>query len=174
MYSDNLVIKLNTIAHQYKDKISRSLNKILSDPKYRNTGASLASLHVDVIDGDNKKSPQVIIRFSDSLNVLDKRKLQWTKLPPVKDLIAWADTREFTGPVPGYKTGEAPDLSPKKKRIRVAWAIAKSQQKFDKWKPKPWRKRSLSAVLKEMNQAILNSFAQAIDEDIQAGIDKAA
>lgn len=172
MYSDNLVIKLNTIAHQYKELIAQSINKVLREPKYINTGESAASVTVSVIDGDNNKAPQVVIHYNDSLNVLNSRKPQWTKQPPIKELIQWAETKTFSGPVPGYKGASAAALSPEKRAIRVAWAIAKSQQNFDKWKTKPWRKKSLSAVLKEMNQQILISFDKAIDEDLQQAINK--
>ncbi len=172
MYSDNLVIKLNTIAHRFREYINQALNEILSQAKYRNTGASLASLHVEVIDGDNNKAPQIIITFADSLNILDKRKLQWTKLPNIDNMDDWAQTKTFDT-IPGYKNGAAPNLPPWKQKERVAWAIAYNKKKFDTWKAKPWRKKSLSNVLKEMNAQILLAFDKAIEEDFQAGIDKA-
>lgn len=156
-YSPNLVIKLNTIAHQYRDLIDRSLHQVLSDPKYRNTGASLAEVNVSVVDGDESKAPQVIVHLPDSLVILDKRKVQWTKLPPVKELLAWAQTKE-SNPVRAKK---------------LAWAVAWDKKKHDTWKAKPWRKKSLSAVLKDMNKQVLISFDQAIEEDLQTTIDKA-
>jgi hypothetical protein len=173
MYSDNLVNTLNGIAYDYREIINRQLNEILSQPRYRNTGAGLASLHVDVIEGNRDKAPQLVITFADHLNILDKRKIEWTKLPPIDQLDEWADTRTFSGPVPGYKNGLAPNLPPWKVKQRIVWAIAKSKQKFDKWSGKPWRKKSLGSVLKEMNVLVLSLFDKAIEEDLQAGIDKA-
>jgi hypothetical protein len=173
MYSYNLVNTLNNIAHDYADKINRALNELLNTPRYRNTGAGLASLHVEVIEGDRNKAPQIIITMADHLNLLDKRKMQWTKLPPIDQFDAWADTRTFSGPVPGYKNGVAPNLPPWKVKARIVWAIAKSKQKFDRWTGRPWRKKGLGSVLKEMNQLVLSLFDQAIEKDFQAGINKA-
>ena len=167
MYSENLVNTLNEIAHTWRDKINIALNEVLSQPRYKNTGAGLASLTVDVIEGSSTKAPQIIISFADHLNLLDKRKMQWTKMPPIDDFDAWAQTRAFSGPVPGYKNGLAPNLPPWKARLRIVWAIAKSKQKFDKWNGKPWRKKTLGSVLKEMNILVLSLFDKAIEQDFQ-------
>lgn len=171
MYSENLINTLNAIAYDYREKINVAMSEILSQPRYKNTGAGLASLTVDVIDGDSKKAPQIIISFADHLNLLDKRKMQWTKLPPIDDFEAWSETRTFTGPVPGYKNGLAPNLPPWKAKQRIVWAIAKSKQKFDKWNGKPWRKKTLGSVLKEMNILVLSLFDKAIQEDFQKAAD---
>lgn len=157
MYSDRLVMKLNDIAQRYKSMLQRSISEILSDSRYRNTGAGAASVTVEVIDGDNNKSPQLIINFADHMLFLDKRKLQWTQLPNMKNLIEWAETKK-SNPIEAKK---------------LAFAVAYDKKKNDTWKAKPWRKKSLSNVLKEMNVLILQSFEQAIDEDNQEGINRA-
>ena len=158
MYSDNLVIKLNGIAHHYKDVINRALVDILSQPRYNNTGAGLASLHVEVIEGDRNKSPQIIITMADHLLLLDKRKMQWTKLPKISELLKWAETKKSTP----------------KEAVKLAWAVAWDKRKNDTWKAKPWRKKSLGPALKEMNKMIVEGFEKVIEEDLQQAIDRAA
>lgn len=171
-YSPHLVETLNDIAYKYRDQINRSLSDLFNQPKYKNTGAGLASLTVDVVDGSADKAPEIRISFDDYLNILNLRKLQWTKQPPFDAFDAWAQTRTFTGPVPGYKNGLAPNLPPWKVKQRIVWAIIKSKQKFDSWKPKPWRKKTLGSVLKEMNQLVLIEFEKAIEADWQAAANK--
>src|SRR6185369_15042690 len=110
-YSPRLVNKLNDIAHHYRDLVSRSLHAVLQ--QYSNTGAGLASLTVDIVDGNENKAPQIKIAFADHLLYLDNKKLQWTKLPEVQNLIAWAKTK-------GKNDKEAKKL---------AWAIAWDKKK---------------------------------------------
>lgn len=157
MYSESTVIKLNDIAQRYKDVIHQAIHAVLSQDRYKNTGAGAASLIVDVIDGDSNKSPQITISFDDHLIFLDKRKMQWTKLPNMKKLLEWAETVK-------------PD---KKEAERLAWAVAWDKKKNDTWKAKPWRKKSLSNVLKEMNDLLLNEFDAAINEDLMDAIKRA-
>ena len=149
MYSDNLVIKLNTIAHQSADRIDRDLHAILSQPRYKNTGRGLASLHVEVIDGDRNNTPQIKITMDDHLILLDKRKMVWTKLPPIKPLMEWAETVE---------------KNPKRAKA-LAWGTAIKQRKTNYWKPKVWRRRGLSKALKEMNEFIKQAYDTAIEEE---------
>ena len=141
---------MNAIAHRYRPIIQKAIHDVLSDARYRNTGAGVASVTVDVADGDTNKSPVIQIEFDDHLNLLDKRKLQWTQLPNMKKLLEWAATKE----------------SDPKKAKRLAWGKAWQQKKYDTWKAKPWRKRSLSAVLKELNELVLSEFDKAIEEDL--------
>lgn len=144
-------MKMNDIAHRYKDVIHQSIHAVLSEDRYKNTGAGAASLTVDVVDGDANKSPQIRISFDDHLIFLDKRKMQWTKLPNMGKLMEWAETVK-------------PD---KKGAERLAWAVAWDKKKNDTWKAKPWRKKSLSNVLKEMNLLIKEAFDQVIEKDFQ-------
>lgn len=151
MYSENTVMKMNDIAHRYKDIIQQAIHDVLSQDRYKNTGAGAASLTTVVIDGNTNKAPQIIVSFDDHLIFLDKRRLQWTRLPDIKKLMEWAETVK-------------PD---KKQAERLAWAVAWDKRKNDTWKSKPWRKKSLSVVLKEMNKMVLDAFDKAIDEDFQ-------
>lgn len=168
MYSQRLVNVLNTLAYKYKDIIERAIVAVLNQPKYKNTGAGAASLTVDVVDGDENKAPQILISFDDHILFLDKRKLQWTKQPSVTNLIeGWASNKTFDK-VPGYKSNAIVD--PAKAAARVAWAVAIDKKKNDTWKAKPWRKKSLSNVLKEMNQMILEGFDRAIQEDLTQAV----
>lgn len=156
MYSPRLVDKLNAIAYQYKDVMLKAIKEVLNQPRYRNTGAAVDSLEIEVIEGKADRAPEIVITFDDYVIYMDKRKLSWTKLPEVKNLIAWAETKTST-------TQQA---------RKLAWAVAWDKKKNDTWKAKPWRKRSLSGVLKEMNAKILEAFDKAIDEDLQQAINE--
>lgn len=150
MYSPNTVTRLNEIAHEYRDLIHQSIHDVLSQPRYKNTGAGAASLTVDVIEGDSDKSPSIKITFADHLIFLEKRKIQWTKLPEMKKMIDWAETKR----------------SDKAEAKKLAWATAWNKRKFDTWKPKAWRKRSLSSVMKEMNDMITKAYDEVINKDM--------
>ncbi len=151
MYSDILVIKLNIIAHQHAEIIRRAITDILNQPKYRNTGAGVQSLKVEVIEGDASKSPQLRITMDDHLLIIDKKRMQWTKLPEVKRLTAWAET----------KSQDPAEIK------KLVWSTAWKQKKYDAWKPKQWRKKALGPALKEMNKKLVMAFEQAIEEDMQ-------
>jgi hypothetical protein len=154
MYSARLVEKLNQIAHQYKEIIQAAIKNVLSQTKYTNTGAAAASIKVTVIDGNENKAPEIRVDFVDYLVVLNRRKVEWTKLPDIKKLTEWAERKTDS----------------REKAKKLAWAIAWDKKKHDTWKPKPWRKKSLSAVLKEMNVQILAAFDKAIDDDFQLAV----
>lgn len=142
-------MRLNDIAHLYKDLAHQSINAVLRD--IGNTGAGAASLTVDVIEGNATRAPQIVIHFDDHLIYLDRRKMQWTKLPEMKKLLEWARTVKPT----------------EREADRLAWATAWDKKKNDTWKPKSWRKKSLSKVLKDMNDIILKAFDECIDQDFQ-------
>lgn len=170
MYSDNLVLTLNVIANEYALIIYQRILEVLNQPKYKRTGAGADSVKVEVVPGTTNKSPDIRIEFADHVNLINLPRMQWTKQPPVDDMTEWAKTVTFTGPVPGYKNGIAPNLPPWKANLRRIWAIAKSKQKFDTWKAKPWRKKSLGSVLKEMNELVLKKFEEAIQLDFEKAV----
>jgi hypothetical protein len=160
-------LKLNDIAYRYRDIVNQALLDVLNQPGYKNTGAGAASLTVDVIEGNATNSPQIKINFADHLIFLDKRSLQWTKQPDVSKLLRDIDVKKFSF-IPGYKDGST--LPESKQKERIAWAIAKDKKNKDTWTGKPWRKKSLSKVLKEMNVMVLQAFDQAIQEDFDHAV----
>lgn len=149
-YSPRTVEKLNAIAGKHVGIIASAIAEVLRDPKYRNTGKSAESVRVEMQPGDANKAPVLRIELDEALLIIDKTKLQWTKLPNMKALLEWASTKE----------------SDPKKAKKLAWATAFSKKNYDKWKAKKWRKKSLSVVLKEMNELVLSEFDKAIEEDI--------
>ncbi len=151
MYSENTVIKLNEIAHRYKDLIHRSIVSVLTDAKIRNTGAGAASVIVDVIDGTVEKAPVIVVTFDDYVLFLDKRKLQWTRLPQMKKLLEWAETKK----------------SNRQEARQLAWAVGWDKRKHDTWKRKSWRRKSLSGLLKEMNKDVLAAYDRVIEQDLE-------
>jgi hypothetical protein len=151
MYSPELVIVLNQIAQVKRGEFESALTQVLNNPPYRNTGEGVNSVKVLVMPGTEAAAPQIKIEFADHLLFMDKRKMQWTKLPPISKLLPWAATRS-TDP---------------KQQKKIAWSKAWDLKKNDNWKAKPWRKKSLSAVLKEMNTEIIRDFGKAIEEMFQ-------
>lgn len=157
MYSARLVDALNEIARQYRSELLASIQKVLNEARYRNTGKGVGSVKVDVVPGDSKQSPALVVTLDDYVLLLDKSKMQWTRLPNVKNLLDWARTKKST----------------EKEARQLAWARAYDLKKNDSWKPKKWRKRALSQVLKDMNENMLAAFEAAIDADMQQQIDRA-
>jgi hypothetical protein len=152
MYSDNMISTLNEIAQQYRSIIYQAIYAVISQPPYTNTGAGAQSLTVDVIEGNATEAPKMQILFDDHLQILGKRKIEWTKFPKMQELIAWAETKKST----------------EQEALQLAWSVGWKQKTQDLWKPKPaWRKKSLSSVLKEMNELVLKAFEEAIEKDLQ-------
>jgi hypothetical protein len=154
-YSAHQVELLNEVANKYKPIVYAAIHSIISQSRFRNTGAAADSLSVDIVEGSADLAPQLEIRFADYLNILDKKKLQWTKLPDMKKLIEWAETK----------------VSDEKKAKKLAFAVAAIQKNRDTWKARPWRKKSLSDVLKEMNQIVLKAFDEALGKDFEDAVD---
>lgn len=152
MYSQEVIRGLNAIAYQYRDILRKSILDVLG--RYSNTGAGAASLTVEVIDGTADRSPQLVVKFDDHVLYLDKRRLQWTKLPDMRKLLQWAQTKK----------------SSEKEAVRLAWAVAWDKKKNDTWKPKRWRKQGLGPALKEMNQRILAAYEAEIEAALKQAI----
>lgn len=150
MYSDRTVMKLNDIAYRYKDLIHRAVHDVIRKTIH-NTGDAAASLTVEVVEGTRDKAPDLVISFADHLIYFNHRQIEWTKLPNIDKLTEWAETK----------------VVDKKAAKRLAFAVAWDKRKNDTWKAKPWRRKSLSAVLKEMNRLVLTSFDEIINEELQ-------
>jgi hypothetical protein len=155
MYSERTVEKLNAIAREHQSIFLNAIQNTLREMS--NTGKGASSVAVDVVPGSTEKSPEIIVTMDDHVLFLDKRKLQWTKLPDVQKLMSWAATKKNT------------DAEIKK----LAWAVAWDKKEKDTWKAKPWRKKSLGSVLKELNVALLKAFDAAVNEDLQDAINRA-
>lgn len=150
MYSARLVTTLNDIANSYVDLIYSAVHDVLSQKPYKNTGRGADSLEVSVTPGDANKAPIIQITFDEHLITMTSSNLQWTKLPNMDEMKAWAKTKE----------------SDEKKADKLAWAVGWDKVKNDTWKPKRWRKPALSKVLKEMNALIVSEFDKAIEADL--------
>src|SRR5688572_5922178 len=122
MYSQRLVNTLNEIATEYGQKIKQSVTEVLN--KYKNTGAGVSSVNIQITPGTDTKAPSIQITFDDHLIFLNKRRIEWTKLPDMKNMIAWAETKK----------------SDPAEAKRMAFGVAWNKLKFDTWKPKTWRK----------------------------------
>lgn len=156
MYSDNQVQVLNAIADDYAGQLLASIKQVLNEPRYRNTGRGVGSVQVDVVKGDSSKSPALVVKLEDYVLLLDKSKMEWTRLPNIRNLVEWARSKQ----------------SDEKQAQKLAWAKAWDLRRNDNWKPKKWRKRALGTVLASMNDRMLKDFEQAIERDFQQVIDE--
>jgi hypothetical protein len=154
-YSPRLVDKLNALANEYAPLIYQSITKVLSERQYNwaNTTLGQTELKVHVVPGDEKKAPNIVVQFDDRYMFLEKRKMQWTRFPNMSKMLEWAE-RKLPGDPKGAK--------------KIAWAKAWDMAKNDSWRRKPWMKKSLGDVMREMNQMIVQGFDKAIEEDMQA------
>lgn len=150
MYSPRLVSVLNDIANEHAPIIKKAIVDVLSQPRYSNTGAGASSVEVTVVPGDASRSPDINIKFADHLIMLNKSKMQWTRLPNIEKLIEWASTKKDT----------------REQAEKLAFAVAWDKRKNDTWKPKLWRRRSLSQVLRDMNEQLLKKYDDAIEADL--------
>lgn len=150
MESVDLKIKLLDIAEEYRGKIERSIREVISQPKYRNSGAGLASLVVEVVQmGD--RDPVIQVTMDDHIFRLESRNLQWTQLPNMNKMLEWAS----------HKTSDPKEIK------KLAWSVAKDKQKNDTWKPKSWRRKALSSVLKEMNKQLLQEYTLVRQQELE-------
>jgi len=156
MYSPRLVQSLNQVAYKHQPLFRKAIVDVLSQPRYTNTGIAAGSVEVEVVEGNASTSPQLNITFADHLIMLNKTKMQWTRLPNIGKLLEWAETKKD---------------DPKQAK-RLAWAVAWNQRKNDTWRAKTWRKKSLSGVLKEMNEEMLKEFDAAIQGDLDEAVKK--
>ncbi len=154
MYSDNLVIKLNELAQEYRGRMYAAIQTVLSQSRYTNTGKGLRSLKVTVIAGTREQSPSLVVNVDDYVVIINQSKLQWTKLPNTGNLIEWAKTKKST-------------IEEAKK---LAFAVAYIKKTTDAHKPKKWRKKSIGYTLKEMNAEMVKAFEAAIEEDLQLAL----
>lgn len=154
MYSDNLVIKLNEIAQEYRAKMEASIKAVLSQSRYTNTGKGLRSLSVKVTPGTKESSPSIVVNVDDYVVLLNKSKMEWTKLPNTSNLIAWAKTKKTT------------ETEIKK----LAFAVAYIKKNTDAHKPKKWRKKGIGETLKEMNAEMTKAFDEAEQKDLDQAV----
>jgi hypothetical protein len=54
------------------------------------------------------------------------------------------------------------------------WAIAKDKRKNDTFKRKPWRKKALSQVLKDMNRETLETYRKEVEDILAESISTGA
>ena len=157
MYSDRLVNVLNEIAKDYRGKLEAAIKAVLSQARYTNTGRGVQSVKVEVVTGNASQSPALVVQLDDYVLLLDRSKMQWTKLANVKNLIEWAKTKRST----------------EREWKALAWATAVKKKNTDAWKPKKWRKKGLGQTLRDMNAEMIKAFEEAIEQDWQEGINQA-
>lgn len=166
--------RMNNVAYRYAGRLRQNIKQVLSQPKYRASGMLESSIQVSVEEATGYKPPNINIQFVGYGDFIGKRKLLWTKVPPIEDLKVWVELRgrdDGSAPVPGYKNG-APNLPSFKRAERIAYAIAVTKRRDDKFKRQPWKKESLPSVLKEMNAETYAQFGDHIEKLLAEAISK--
>lgn len=161
--------QLNDIAELYSKEILQSANLALA--KYDRTGRTRESLQVTVIKSTDHDSPKIVLGFELQAALFDVKRMSWVKLPPIADLVQWAQQVNFSGKIPGYKN-TAPNLPPWKAKQRIAFAIAMDKRKNDTYKRKPWRKVALSEILKDLNRITLESYRKEVEQSLATSLSK--
>jgi hypothetical protein len=152
--------QLNDLAERYSKEILRSAESALA--KYDRTGKTRSSLQVTVLKSTDRESPKIVLGLELQSVLFDVKRMSWVKLPPIQNLVQWAEQVNFSGKIPGYKNS-APNLPPWKAKQRITWAIAKDKRKNDTYKRKPWRKVALSEILKALNRETLDAYRKEVE-----------
>jgi hypothetical protein len=156
-------IKLNELAQKFGQRLLTDVQRAFE--KYSRSGALAESAELTITKATATEAPKIIITYADQGFFINQRNPQWTKQPDVSKLEEWAKDVQFSGPIPGYKNGLAPNLPPWKANERRLWAIAKSKQKFDTHKRKPWKRDAkLGAFLAEMNTVTLDAYRNEVEK----------
>jgi len=165
--------KLDELAGHYSKKLLSDVYKVLSSSKYRRSGKLLDSLHIVVSRATQTEAPVILLRYADQGYYIGYKSPQWTRLPPVDDLLEWAKNISFAGPIPGYKANSSSNLPPWKAKERIVWAIAKNKRKFDTWKAKPWKREAkLSDLLKDLNKSTIEAWVEDVEQILSDAISK--
>lgn len=165
--------KLNELAREYAEKLYASAKEVLSKDEFRNTGELVDSLRVSIIPCRDDAPPEIVLEYADQGYYIGYKKPQWTRVPNIEKIRKWAESINFTGPVPGYK-GDASSLPPWKAKERIISAIAWNKRKFDTWKAKPWKGRrgiDLGKLLRSLNEEVLDAWARKVEEILASSIE---
>ena len=152
--------RLNEIADKHGRIIYDQIKATLSKRQFTNTGELAQSLQLQITRATDRDTPRILITYADQGYFIGYKNPQWTKLPPVDELMKWAETKTFFFFF-GYKSSR--NLTPFKPRERVVWAIAKNKKAQDTWKPKRWKRASkLGDLLADMNTEMIDAFTKEV------------
>ena len=162
--------KLDNLAMQYGTRLLGDVQRVFE--KYSRSGKLAGSPELTVTRATDTEAPKIIITYADQGFFIGQRNPQWTKIPDFDKMEEWSQDIQFSGPVPGYKNGVAPNLPPWKIKQRIAFAIARNKQKFDTHKPKPWKREAkLGALLTELNEQTLRDYSKDVEDILTAAIE---
>lgn len=163
-YSIGLQERLNSIAHKYKTIVIARIRTEID--KLSATRELVDSLKVRVVPATSERSPEILVHYSEHGDFIGKRKLLFTRNPPIDPFVDWMEGRGVTpSRIPGYK-GEAPNLSEEKKRKRFAFAISEDKRQNDTHKRRQWKKKALPEVLRQINVEIIEAYKLEIEREI--------
>jgi hypothetical protein len=165
MITQEFLTKLNNYSREKGEQLLRAAAAELKDDKRYNSGELLQSLQLQVIEGTAEKPPVIIVTYAPQGAFMEVKKMEWTRQPNIEKLLAWSKYKRFNlTSIPGYKNGNAPNLSEQKKVERIVWAIAKRQEKYDVWKRKPWKAKPVVEFLRQLNREVLEIWANEAEK----------
>ncbi|MCO6367863.1 hypothetical protein GBO34_00860 [Roseivirga pacifica] len=164
--------ELNSIAHSYAARFQQSVKSALANNKFKDTGHLSVSAKARVIPATERTAPEIVVEYFEYGEYLGKRKLIFTKQPPVSALVPWVKRKIGNSDlIPGYRQGVTPGISEDKRATRIAFAISKQlkfRQKFTR--RYKWKREALLDVLRSMNleleQAWANKTAQLLAQSL--------
>lgn len=155
--------QMNEVAYKYaKVFLARAVNALKAKSS---TGALHDSVVAEVRKATDTEPPVIELRFLEYGEYIGKKKLLWTKQPPVDELKDWAIRRGIdNNRIPGYKPGTISNLSQEKKATRVAWAVAIFKRRENSLKRIPWKRDTFKGILKQMNDETTREFAVILEQ----------
>lgn len=167
-------------AKEYARYLYEKMRKVLGRKAFRDSGELLDSLQTSFTQSTEGDLPVIHLRFAIHGKFIDIKKMYWTQVPPVAELVEWLGhgnkISRFTR-IPGYKEGSAP-FSQRKAEERVAWAIAMKRRFNDSYKSKKWKRKPLGEAIRYLTHLVAENFAEfaagAVAETINKQVTRTA
>ena len=155
--------ELNDLAEEYARLFDAKVKEVLKRPKFFGKGSLRESVRTMVQQATPTTPPRINIEYAEHGEIIGKRKLLYTSLANIDGMLDFVKSSKFrVKSVPGYAKGVTPNISEADQRKRIAFAIAKSKYQKERNRPKRWKKLALPELLKEMNQALADTWADKV------------
>jgi len=175
---ESIINRLNELAQIYAQYLFDKAYNLLKENKYRNTGQLLNSLKVTWLKADENYPPRILLIYLEYADIFEQKKLSWVRTPPPEELIKWVMEKGLhkSGKIPGYTANSRIGISDYQKAQRIGWAISIDKRINDTHQRKPWKRQTLSELLKQMNYEVHEAFRQESEQlmanALQGGIIK--
>jgi hypothetical protein len=163
--------RLNQLAQEYAQKFDAKIKEVLSKKKYRATGDLAASVKTKVVPATDNEAPQIVVEYLDYGELINKRRLIFTKIVPADDLFDFVSSSKFKRrSIPGYREGVTPGISQEAINRRIAFAIGVAKKRDQKHRRRPWKRDSLRILLEEMNTELVEAWSDVLSKELAKSI----